>query len=44
MASGTETIEEKMTLSMVSGYDKTKLGQQIITVDYAGKQKWQRKS
>ena len=39
MASGVNTIKEKMTMDMLSGYDKEKLGEQLITVSYAGKQK-----
>ena len=39
MASGVNTVQEKMTIDMLSGYDKEKLGEQIITVSYAGKQK-----
>lgn len=39
MASGVETIAERMTMDMLSGYHKEKLGQQIITVNYEGKQK-----
>ena len=39
MASGTEVKEEAITLDMVTGYNSEIIGEQIITVNYAGKTK-----
>jgi len=38
MASGIESLKEYLTLDMISGYDNAKLGEQLVIVNYAGKQ------